>query len=322
MVRFRCSIFLLTCAALTACPPSEPSRDYRQDMRDFVSRIGAYAKAAAPDFAVIPQNGHELLTLDGEADGPIAASYVAAIDGVGREDLFYGYNSDNEATPGAERDYMLGFMDRAEASGIEVLTTDYCWTPAFADNAYQWNEDHGFIAFAADHRDLDDIPPYPAQPHNVNVDAVTSLADARNFLYVLEPSAFGTKEAYIGALAETAYDLFIIDLFFEDEPLTAADVAALKTKPRGGARLVIAYMSIGEAEDYRYYWQDGWRPGNPAWLAKENPDWAGNYKVRYWDPAWQAVILGNESAYLDRILAADFDGVYLDIIDAFEYFEE
>ena len=36
---------------------------------------------------------------------------------------------------------------------------------------------------------------------------------------------------------------------------------------------------------------------------------------------WQAVIFGDNDAYLNRILAAGFDGVYLDIIDAYEYFE-
>jgi len=36
----------------------------------------------------------------------------------------------------------------------------------------------------------------------------------------------------------------------------------------------------------------------------------------------QAIIFGTESAYLDQILNSGFDGVYLDIIDAFEYFEE
>jgi len=43
--------------------------------------------------------------------------------------------------------------------------------------------------------------------------------------------------------------------------------------------------------------------------------------VRYWDPRWQAVIYGSASAHLDRILAAGFDGVYLDIIDAYQYYE-
>ncbi len=85
---------------------------------------------------------------------------------------------------------------------------------------------------------------------------------------------------------------------------------------------VISYMSIGEAEDYRYYWQEGWRVGSPDWLDSVNPDWEGNFKVRYWQPEWQAHIFGSPGAYLDRIVAAGFDGVYLDIIDAYEHYED
>jgi cysteinyl-tRNA synthetase len=81
-------------------------------------------------------------------------------------------------------------------------------------------------------------------------------------------------------------------------------------------------MSIGEAEDYRYYREDRWKTGSPGWLDSVNPDWAGNFKVRYWDADWQSVIFGSPDAYLDRIVAARFDGVYLDIIDAYEYFAE
>jgi len=44
--------------------------------------------------------------------------------------------------------------------------------------------------------------------------------------------------------------------------------------------------------------------------------------VAYWDESWQQIIYGNNSSYLKKILDADFDGVYLDIIDAYEYFEE
>ena len=56
----------------------------------------------------------------------------------------------------------------------------------------------------------------------------------------------------------------------------------------------------------------------PCWLARTNPDWEGNYKVQYWSEDWQQIVL----AYLDRIIADGFDGVYLDIIDAFEYWSD
>ena len=92
-------------------------------------------------------------------------------------------------------------------------------------------------------------------------------------------------------------------------------------KANGGKRLVIAYMSIGEAENYRYYWQPAWNKDKPAWMDEENPDWAGNFEVKYWEPAWQNIIYGNDSSYLKKIKDANFDGAYLDIIDAFEYYE-
>jgi cysteinyl-tRNA synthetase len=98
-------------------------------------------------------------------------------------------------------------------------------------------------------------------------------------------------------------------------------VAQLRVKASGGKRIVICYMSIGEAEDYRYYWQDSWTKNRPNWIAAENPDWPGNFKVKYWDEEWHGLIYKNQDSYLQKSTTAQFDGVYLDIIDAFEYFE-
>ena len=44
--------------------------------------------------------------------------------------------------------------------------------------------------------------------------------------------------------------------------------------------------------------------------------------MEYWNTDWQVMIYGSDSAYLDMIIAAGFDGVYLDIIDAYEFFED
>jgi len=302
--------------------PLDGERDYRQEMRDFVRDISAYAGGIRPGFIVIPQNGHELLTETGEETGAPATLYMEAIDGVGREDLFYGYEQDDAATPSSARDYMIAFMNIAENNGIQVLVTDYCRTLSFVDDSYRQNADRGYISFAADHRELDNIPEYPAAPYNANAADIKSLAEAKNFLYLLNPGNYITKPAFIGAIQNTDYDVVITDLFYEGtEILTPEEAASLKVKANGGGRLVIAYMSIGEAESYRYYWQEGWDPDAPSWLAEENPDWPGNYKVRYWDKSWQSVIFGNDGSYLKKILDAGFDGVYLDIIDAFEYFE-
>lgn len=295
--------------------------NYRQEMRDFVGEIGDYARSFDPSFIIIPQNGQELITGNGEEDGSPVISYLDAIDGVGREDLFYGYDGDNIPTPTFDRDYMISFLDIAEDNHVEVLVIDYCWTQSYVDDSYSQNSARGYISFAADHRELDNIPSYPEAPYKANSSDISSLSSAQNFLYLINPGQFSDRGSFLSALEGTDFDLLIIDLFFNGQELTSTDVAALKRKDNGAARLVIAYMSIGEAEDYRYYWNPEWEVSPPDWLDEENPYWPGNYKVRYWEPDWQDIIFGNNDSYCKKIIDSGFNGAYLDIIDAFEYFE-
>ena len=304
------------------CPPEE-DRDYAADMRSLVVTLSHYAKMQQPGFLIIPQNGEALLTLNQEEDGELAAPYLAAIDGLGREDLFYGYEGDNLATPEEEQAWMLALLRRAQAAGRTILVTDYCSTPAYVDRAYAENTAEGFLCFAADRRELDGLPAYPATPHQSHPGAVNSLADARNFLYLINSSAWSTWAGLVSALTATEYDLLILDFFDETgTPPSPQEMAQLQVKHSGGRRLVIAYLSIGEAEDYRYYWQASWNQDPPAFLEAENPHWPGNYAVRYWEAAWQDLLFGGSNAYLDRIIAAGFDGVYLDKIDSYEFFAD
>jgi len=125
------------------------------------------------------------------------------------------------------------------------------------------------------------------------------------------------------------FDLVITDYAengHEATRFTPGQIAALQHSP-GGAKRVLAYMSIGEAETYRWYWQKKWDAnrdgvpdkGAPSWLGRSNPDWLDNYKVRFWEPGWQRLIYGTPDSYLDKVIADGYDGVYLDIIDAYEY---
>ena len=112
-----------------------------------------------------------------------------------------------------------------------------------------------------------------------------------------------------------------MDYFFNNKEFTESELNEIRIKANGCKRLLLSYMSIGEAEDYRYYWQSEWNSNPPLWLTEENPDWAGNYKIKYWEDDWKDIIYGKSDSYLGKILDKGFDGVYLDIIDAFEYFE-
>lgn len=305
-------IALVFSLALTAQPTH-----YRQEMRDFVIAISGYAKNTADDFFIVPQNGIELLTYDGDPEGLLAMDYVNAIDAHGQESLFYGYKGDNIATPKKESKYLSSFLDRSLAKGNTILVTDYCYSAKKTADAYQKNSAKGYVSFRAPIRELTAIPPLEGS----NLDPVNQMGDVHNFLYLINPIDFDNKAAFVNALSQTTHDLLIVDLFFGEEQLTKADVAKIAKTKSGKDRLVLCYMSIGEAEDYRYYWDVMWDDSPPDWIAAENPNWEGNFKVKYWHPAWQKLILGTPESYLDKILAAGFNGVYLDIIDAFEYFE-
>ncbi|TND08060.1 MAG: glycoside hydrolase [Bacteroidetes bacterium] len=315
-------LIVLVVLAATGCRKSvEP--DYRAEMRAFVRQISIKAKQARPGFIIIPQNGHQLISSDGSPGGTAVTDYLNAIDGLGREDLFYGYDADDAATPGPESDEMKAMMDMALGQGKTILVTDYCFTQSKMDDSYSRNNQSGFISFAADHRELDHIPAYPAQVFQANNDSVSALSGAKNFLYLINPENFSSRNGFIQAVAASAYDLVIMDLFFNDgTAFTASEIAQLRNKPGGGTRKIICYMSIGEAENYRYYWKDYWNSRPPSFILSENPSWTGNYKVKYWDEKWQGIIFKDNHSYLNRILDAGFDGVYLDIVDGFEFFEE
>lgn len=81
-------------------------------MRNFVIGISKYAKAQNPNFAILPQNGIDIISSTGDSDGGLAQDYVNAIDGTGQEDLFFGYDNDNQATKPEDTQYIRGFLDR------------------------------------------------------------------------------------------------------------------------------------------------------------------------------------------------------------------
>jgi cysteinyl-tRNA synthetase len=136
-----------------------------------------------------------------------------------------------------------------------------------------------------------------------------TLADVDDFAYWLQ-------DIDLGVLGASRFDLAIIDYSRDGGDagkFSPDEIAALK-ESAGGPKVVLAYISVGEAEDYRWYWRASWEPGDPPWLGPENPAWPGNYPVRFWNPEWQAIVF----EYLDRIQAAGFDGVYLDRVDVYE----
>lgn len=141
--------------------------------------------------------------------------------------------------------------------------------------------------------------------------------------------AYQLQHIEIAKVAASAADVVVVDSSPDGDwrnAFTPEQVAAMKARPSGGLRKLISYMSIGEAEEQRFYWQKDWVRNShrsdraPRWLYSLNDQgWTGNWKVRFWDPAWQEIIVGKDGCFLDRIIDQGFDGVYLDIIDGYDF---
>src|SRR6056297_752385 len=132
----------------------------------------------------------------------------------------------------------------------------------------------------------------------------------RSFAYVIDG-------AQIEEIADSDFDACIIDYSFdgsEEGKYFKQQIKQLKDKQI----LPIAYLSIGEAEDYRFYWNNAWTNDPPDWLGDENPNWEGNYSVQFWHEDWQAIIY----EYIDQIIEQGFQAIMLDKVDIYyDWFE-
>ena len=279
-------------------------------MQEFVKDISSYARGIKSDFIIIPQNGIELAFNDTDPDEGIMSSYISAINGVGVEELFY----DGSLSPDNERLSML----RKLKPYVTVMVSDFVENNANITDAIQKNKNEGFISFPRS-SDNYDYMLIPTTITDENENDIVKLSDAKNYLYLISFDEFGTKQDMISAIAATNYDVVLIDLFFEGKELTSADIQSLQTKKNGAKRLLIAYVSIGSAENYRYYWQKEWEKGNPSWIKKNYEGYPDEFWVEFWHPDWKNIIYGNNQSYIKKIIDAGFDGAYLDNVEAYYF---
>jgi polysaccharide biosynthesis protein PelA len=129
-----------------------------------------------------------------------------------------------------------------------------------------------------------------------------SLQSVKKWFILLnyDPQRFGVNPGQV-----QAYDLVIIDA--DQHP--ALDLF----KPTA---FRIAYVSMGEAEVYRFYWP---QIQGTSFVLEENPNWAGNFYVDVRDSSWQALII---DTVISKIVQAGFQGIMLDTLDTAEFLED
>jgi cysteinyl-tRNA synthetase len=225
---------------------------------------------------------------------PNAAQFVAdqisLFEEYGWNYAYYVWRGDDAYFDGFNMEYGPDPSSHAEVPGSEVLQV----------HLDRWSE-NTFFPFSADE----------------SVTApVYSLSEVSHWLYLIDVNL---EHEVVNQIAESSYDMVVIDYIPSeanniDYPM-AEVIEAWHSAERH--KLAIAYIDIGEAEDYRTYWQTGWGIGNPEWIAGGDPDgWEGNFPVAYWYEEWYEIWLG-EGGMMEGILDSGFDGIYLDWVEAY-----
>ena len=170
------------------------------------------------------------------------------------------------------------------------------------------------------------------------------LADVVYWAYQIQDVS---ETGAVASLSASHYDMLVLeptrtDWSSDDRHFdTKGMVTQLKnSKASDGThrKLIIAYVDIGEAEDWRWYWDPSWPDWNcegdppPEWpdyvLICDPDGWTGNYPVAYWHTDWKDIVIYGEntgshpdrdySSVIDQVIKDGFDGIYLDWVEAFE----
>lgn len=292
------------------CSKEKRSDKAAEKMQEFVINISNYARGIDPNFIIIPQNGAELAFNNIEPSEGLNSIYLSAIDGIGMEALYY----DGTLLPEDERVSMVKQIKVTK----KVLVSEFITDNANVADAINKNKSEGFLCFPRVSNNYD----YMYIPDSVideNADNIVTLQDAKNYLYLINTDAYSSKQGMINAISATNFDVVLIDLDFNEQALTSSDIAQLKTKANGATRLVISYINVGAAENWRYYWKKKWNTIHPCWMKKKYEGYKDERWVKFWKKDWEEIIYGNDDSYMKKIINAGFDGAYLDNVEAFYF---
>ncbi|WP_064592147.1 endo alpha-1,4 polygalactosaminidase [Streptobacillus moniliformis] len=282
---------------------------YKDRMRDLIRKL---RENTSKDKIFITQNGNLIYFNNGKID----KDFFKITNGTTQESLFYGYELKfNKPTSEKVKKELLDMLIPISNLGKIVLTINYGKGKNIKSNLESEAKKFNFV------NEL--LPSFEAREihesiKGFNQNDIYSLKDAQNFLCLLNPEKFKDLEEYMNALKNTDFDILLIEPSINGKFFSKNQIESLKKKSSGSKRLVIAYFSIGEAENYRYYWKKSWNDKYPDWIVEENRNWSGNYIVKYWDIEWEKIV----KDYQKKLDEIGVDGYLLDTVDTHYYFEE
>jgi cysteinyl-tRNA synthetase len=302
----------------SGCLFGDEEVDPEAEMRSLVGAISDKGRQTDPDFIVIANGGAGLVTDDGSPGGSLKRGYLKAIDGVGHEDLFFGFGDIDSPSSPERVEAISRLLNVSRFEGKVALVTDHASQNGYIWDALQWSDDRDFIPFVSPDHNYTDVPRYPKDPWGAHNGDVATLSAASNYLLLTDPSNFQCREDYLDTLRSNRYDLLVISPFFNGTALTPEEVDSLRTKLGGGHRLVLAYVNVARADEGAPYWIAKWDDDRPDWMGGADPARTDSYRVEYWQSGWKRVLYKGEGSLLDSVLGSTFDGVYLDDVNAYE----
>ena len=157
----------------------------------------------------------------------------------------------------------------------------------------------------------------------LNIREVT-LEEVKSFAYNIQNV---DSDSQWNELTKSHYDMYILEPCVTEKENKNFNIEGLLESIREYNRIkydkkpiILAYADVGQAEDWRWYWQEDWEPGNPEWIVTTDPDeWEGNYPVAFWYPEWENIVIYGSGgmSHVEIALQAGFDGIDLDWIEAF-----
>lgn len=151
------------------------------------------------------------------------------------------------------------------------------------------------------------------KPINVFFVVIFALAaDARKVRY---RSQFFVQltNATFETLARAPQTILVVDP--DDARLTAEENGILNSQGKN----VFAYVSVGQAENFRSYWSSEWTTNSSSIYVKADPEYVFGMVVKYWEPEWKNALL----EYLgDNVFPYNYSGIMLDYLQNYDQFTD
>lgn len=123
-------------------------------------------------------------------------------------------------------------------------------------------------------------------------------------------SSFGyyTSQVDPDKVAASGHKMMIVNEADKNSQLFEADDVA---KMKSGGKIVVAEVSLGHAESYRWYWKKEWNKNKPSFIGEEfSPN---RFYIKGLDsPEWWNIT----TSIVDKMIEVGYDGIVLDGLDA------